>query len=95
MLKRLAGVILVLNLLDAVFTLILVNAGVAVEANPLMESALAVSPVSFMLAKLTLVSLGILFLWRMRTNRFAAFAIIGSVVVYTVVIAYHLTGLTA
>ena len=95
MLERFAVAILVLNLLDAVFTLVLVTAGVAVEANPLMETALARSPLAFMLAKLTLVSLGILFLYRMRHHRFAALALIGSAIVYAGVVAYHVSGLAA
>ena len=94
-LGRFAGAILVLNLLDAIFTLVLVTAGLAVEANPLMETALARSPMAFMLAKLSLVSLGILFLYRMRHHRFAAVALIGSAVVYAAVVAYHLSGLAA
>ena len=71
------------------------STGVAVEANPLMETALSGSPVLFVLAKMALVSLGILLLWRMRTHRFAAAAIVGSVVVYGAVVFYHLTGLAA
>ena len=93
MLLRFAGAILVLNLLDAIFTLILVTAGLAVEANPLMETALSRSPILFMLAKMSLVSLGILFLYRMRHHRFAAMAIIGSAVVYLAVVVYHLSGI--
>ena len=95
MLERFAVAILVLNLLDAVFTLVLVTAGVAVEANPLMETALSRSPLAFMLAKLALVSLGILFLYRMRHHRFAALALIGSAIVYAGVVAYHVSGLAA
>jgi hypothetical protein len=95
MLERCTYAIVVFNLLDAIFTLFLVTAGLAVEANPLMESALSQSPLMFMFAKLSLVSLGILFLWRMRRYRFAAYAILGSAVIYAAVIAYHVTGLAA
>ena len=95
MLERFAGAILILNLLDAIFTLCLVTAGVAAEANPLMETALSRSPLAFMVAKLSLVSLGILFLYRMRHHRFAAVAIIGSLVVYGAVVAYHVGGIAA
>jgi hypothetical protein len=95
MLARLASAILVLNLVDAILTLFLVTAGLAVEANPLMETALSQSPLAFMAAKLSLVSLGILFLYRMRQHRFAAGAIVASVIVYGGVVAYHLSGLAA
>src|SRR5262245_55599109 len=90
-LEQLAAITLVLNLLDAVLTLIVVSAGVAAEANPLMEAALQANPVLFVLAKTALVSLGILLLWRMRAHRFAALAIVASVFVYGAVVAYHLT----
>lgn len=92
MLRRFAMLTVVLNLLDAVFTLSFVQAGLAEEANPLMESALAVSPVLFMLAKLSLVSLGVALLWRMRGHRVAAFGILGAAIVYFLVVAYHLRG---
>src|SRR5262245_8597756 len=93
LLERCAGAILVLNLIDGISTLALVTAGLAVEANPLMESALAQGPLTFMTAKITLVSLGILFLWRMRRHRFAAVSLIGSMVVYSAVVLYHVGGL--
>ena len=83
---------IVLNLLDAVFTLGFVQAGVAEEANPLMDSALAVSPVLFMLAKLSLVSLGIALLWRMRAHRAAAVGILCAALIYGSVVAYHIHG---
>lgn len=95
MLERFAVLILVLNLVDAIFTLCLVGGGLAVEANPLMATALAESPVAFVAAKMALVSLGILFLWRMRQHRFAAMAIVVSMFVYAAVIAYHVGGLAA
>jgi hypothetical protein len=93
MLERCASAVLVLNLLDAILTLFVVTARLAVEANPLMETALSQSPLAFMAVKLSLVSLGILFLYRMRQHRFAAIAILGSLVVYGSVVVYHLTGL--
>ena len=50
--------ILVMNLIDAAFTIGWTSAGLATEANPLLDDVLARSPVLFMLAKLALVSLG-------------------------------------
>ncbi len=86
-----AGAILILNLLDAIFTLAYTGSGLAAEGNPLMDRALAYSPVSFMVVKLSLVSLGVLLLWRLRARRAAGFALIGSAVAYSSLLVYHLS----
>ena len=51
-------VILGLNLLDAIFTLIWVNAGLASEANPLLAEIVRDHPVAFAVVKLGLVAGG-------------------------------------
>ncbi|HEU0036535.1 MAG TPA: DUF5658 family protein [Kofleriaceae bacterium] len=83
--------VIVLNLLDAIFTIIYTRTGVAVEGNPLMNEVLLSSPVLFMIAKLTLVSLGVLVLWRLRHHRAAAFGLVATSTAYFVLIAYHLS----
>jgi hypothetical protein len=85
----LASLVIVLNLLDAIWTLTFVEAGIAEEANPLMASALGHGPLSFMIAKLTLVSLCVLLLWRLRHRAGAAIALWSGVLTYTLVVAYH------
>jgi hypothetical protein len=89
-LEKMAYAILVLNLLDGAFTMIWVLSGQAREANPLMAGVIQESPVVFMVAKLTLVSLGVLILWRHRVRRLAAAAILGVVVCYSVIVLQHL-----
>ena len=86
-----AGVILVLNLFDASFTLLYTTSGLAIEANPLMEQVISRSPLQFMLIKTALVSLGLLLLWRLRWQRMAKLAIVGSALAYSVLIVYHLS----
>lgn len=86
-----AAAVLVLNLADALFTLIYIHAGMAAEANPLMETALGGGAVSFMMVKLTLVSLGVLLLFRLRRRRSASMALVGTAVAYSSVVLYHLT----
>ncbi len=91
-LLRVAGAsVLVLNLLDAIFTIVYTSSGVAVESNPLMSRALVESPVLFMIAKLGLVSLGVLLLWRLRHRRAAAFGLIATGTAYVTLLAYHLS----
>ena len=86
-----AGIILVLNLLDASFTLVWTTSGLATEANPLMDHVISRSPLQFMLVKVTLVSLGVLLLWRLRWQRMAKLAIVGSALAYGVLAVYHLS----
>jgi hypothetical protein len=60
--------IVILNALDAVFTVAWVEAGLAVEANPLMAVVIAISPVLFVVAKVALVNGGTFVLWRLRSH---------------------------
>ena len=87
----LSSAVVILNLLDALFTMVYTHAGYAAEANPLMAVALASTPVVFVAAKLSLVSLGVLLLWRVRDRKLAAVALVASAATYALVVAYHLT----
>ena len=86
------AVIVILNLIDAIFTIIYTRTGLAVESNPLMDKVLVSSPVLFMAAKLTLVSLGVLVLWRLRHHRAARLGLFATSTAYTVLLGYHLSG---
>jgi hypothetical protein len=86
-----AMAILVFNLMDGVLTLGVIYSGVASEANPLMKFSLdSWGAVGFMIVKLTLVSLGVLLLWRLRHRRSAVAAIFGAAGVYALLLVYHL-----
>lgn len=82
--------LLLLNLLDAIFTLWWVGTGMAVEANALLRDLVVHHPVRFVLAKLGLVSLGSLLLWRQRQHPLAVIAIIGAFFIYYLVLLHHL-----
>jgi hypothetical protein len=86
-----AGIVVVFNLIDAMFTIIYIRSGLATEANPLMDGILAASPVLFMAAKLALVSLGVQLLWRLRDHRSARFGLFATSAAYMTLIAYHLS----
>jgi hypothetical protein len=88
---RAAALVIILNLLDAVWTLCFVQAGVAAEGNPLMATALTHGPLGFMIAKLGLVSFSVLLLWRLRHRRSAIVALASGATAYCVVVAYHLS----
>jgi hypothetical protein len=93
-LRLVAGVLIVLNLVDAIFTLVYTEGGVATEANPLMATALGASPIAFMLAKLALVSFGVLVLWRLRYRRSAAVGLVGAATAYAWLVVHHVTAAT-
>ena len=90
---RAAMAIVVLNFLDAAFTLAWTAGGMADEANPLMLEVLGRSPVLFMIAKLTLVSLGVFLLFRLRRRRLALAGMLACGCVYIGVLAYHVSAL--
>lgn len=82
--------LLLLNLLDAIFTLWWVGTGVAVEANALLRDLVVDHPFRFILTKLGLVSLGSILLWRLRQHPLAVIAIFGAFLIYYLVLLHHL-----
>ena len=82
--------VLVMNLLDAIFTLVWVRAGLAREANVLMRDLVNEHAVLFVVAKLGLVSLGSLILWKRRTHAGAVVAIFAAFLAYYLVLLHHL-----
>ena len=82
--------LLVLNLLDGIFTLIWIEHFGAQELNFMMRDLAHGSPVLFMMAKLTLVGLGTLFLWRNRSSPLAVASIVVAFFSYYLVFLFHL-----
>jgi hypothetical protein len=82
--------ILLLNLLDGVFTLIWVQHFGAGELNIMLSDLVHDSALLFMLVKLTLVSLGTLFLWRNRSNSLAVVSLFFAFFSYYLVLLIHL-----
>ena len=86
-----AATVIILNLLDAICTLVWIRAGVASEGNPLMDQAMSHGPVGFMVVKLALVSLSVGLLWRLRHRRAAATALVTSAIAYSAIMLVHLS----
>jgi hypothetical protein len=80
---------LVLNLLDACFTLAWVWAGLAREANPLLDELVHGHPIAFVGAKLGLVGLGSLLLWRLRGRPLAVIAMFVAFLTYYALLLIH------
>lgn len=83
--------LIVFNLLDAVFTLFWVRAGLAQEANEVMRMLVNEHAVLFVVAKLALFSLSSMLLWRLRNHATAVVALFVAFVLYYLVLLHHLT----
>ena len=89
----LIALIFLLSLLDAVFTLVWIEAGLAVEANPLLNKLLEYGKFSFISTKILMTAIGCAFLfWAKSKSRAARFAIWVIFAIYCGVTGYHLLG---
>jgi hypothetical protein len=82
--------VLVLNLIDALLTLFWVRAGLAAEANTLMDELVNENAVLFVLVKVSLVGMGSWLLWRQRQSPIAVVAIFVAFMTYYAILLYHL-----
>src|SRR5687767_8384304 len=85
-----AAVLVLANLFDALFTITLLELGLASEMNPLVASAYGCSPMAFVLLKLCLVRMGVLLVAGERPFSTVAR---GGAALYVAVMAYQV-GLT-
>jgi hypothetical protein len=81
--------VLVLNLIDAVLTLLWVRSGFADEANTLMDELVNENAVLFVLVKLSLVGMGSWLLWSQRQSPVAIVAIFVAFMTYYTILIYH------
>jgi len=81
--------LLVLNLIDAVLTLVWVRAGLAREANALMRELVNHHAVAFVVVKVALVSIGSWFLWSRRHHAIAVVSIFIAFLAYYLILLYH------
>lgn len=86
--------LLVLNLMDGLFTLFFLQLAVAEEINPFMRAAYEHSPMLFMLAKMVVVNAGLLLLCLHRKMRASRLAIRAGAFVYGCINVYHVVLLT-
>lgn len=82
--------VVILNAVDALFTVFWVEVGLAVEANPLMEVVMNQSPVLFALAKITLVNASVFLLWRIDQRRSIRSVAAFCAAVYYCILLFHL-----
>jgi hypothetical protein len=82
--------VIVLNLLDILFTLGWVGFGHVEEANVLLINLVREHPLLFVLTKISLVSLGSFLLWKHRGHPLAVVGIFLVFGLYYYVLLYHL-----
>ena len=81
--------LLVLNLLDALFTLVWVRFGFAREENLMIDRLIDHQPLVFIAVKLGLVAMGSWLLWQRRDRPTAVVAIFVAFLVYYLILLYH------
>ena len=89
-LRNIVFATLVLNVLDAAFTVAWISAGLATEANPVMADVAHNDPTLFVTVKFLLVGLGSLLLWQQRKRPGAVVGIFLVFLAYYFVVLYHL-----
>ncbi len=92
-LNGLIRAILVLNVIDAVMTVLWVADRKATESNPLLFDLPQQQPILFVLVKTSLVSGGTYLLWRHRDRPLAVVSIFVAFLAYYFLLAWHLEAL--
>ena len=82
-------ILVALNLLDAIFTLVWVTAGLADEANPLLATLVRDQPLMFIAVKLSLVGGGSWLLWQHRRSPLAVIGIFVVFLIYYFLLLFH------
>jgi hypothetical protein len=83
-------VVLLCNAVDAAVTLCAIEFGDATEANPLMAVLLGAGTLPFVVVKHTLVSLGLVLLWRLRARPLARGGAVLAMSVYPLLLVYEI-----
>ncbi len=91
--KNLLSGIVLFNVLDIIFTLTMIELGFAVEANPFMIELLEISEILFGVVKISLVSLCVGLLWRLREHKIARTAGFFCFCTYALLMLYHIFGI--
>ena len=88
-LQGIVRTVLVLNLLDAIFTLVWVRFGFAREANLMIDRLVERHALAFIAVKVGLVGMGSWLLWQRRHHATAVVAIFIAFLAYYMVLLYH------
>jgi predicted membrane channel-forming protein YqfA (hemolysin III family) len=89
-LQGIVRAVLVLNVADALFTLLWIRGALATEANPLLRELAHGRPLLFLAVKLALVGLASWLLWRQRERPLAVVFIFVAFGIYYALLLAHL-----
>ena len=82
----------VTNLIDAALTVLWVDMGIAVEANPLMSYVLELGPAWFIGCKIVVILLACVILWNLRRLPLAKSVAFFSCLLYLGIVGIHVIG---
>lgn len=83
------GILLILNLVDAIATSVWVMLGIASETNPLMAAIIDFSPSFFILFKIVFVTICTYFLWTHRQITHSRLLVIPVISLYSYICCIH------
>ncbi len=89
-LRQLIILIILMNVIDGIFTIYWVWMQMAEEANPIMKMFLQYSPIVFMAVKVFLVNIGAWILWKYHHRVLSIICIVIAFLCYLAIILYHL-----
>ena len=84
--------VFITNLIDAALTIIWVDMGIAVEANPIMKFVLDLGPGWFVGCKIIIILLACIILWNLRHLTMAKLVAFLSCLLYLGIVGVHLVG---
>jgi hypothetical protein len=90
--KFLLSSIIVLCLLDAIFTILWLSTGLAIESNPFMGLLIDESHLLFVVVKMALTYMSVFILYKYRYIRKVLITSKILAILYLIIIIYHLSG---
>ena len=80
--------LLLLNIVDATVTIVVIDAGIAEEINPIMDFFLQMGYIHFLLVKFVAVSLASYVFWHFRDRKSATIGMVLSLCLYICLVLY-------
>jgi hypothetical protein len=77
-----------LNIIDAITTIALINLGLAIEINPIMNYFLNLGYIPFLVVKMSAILLSCYIFWKFKGERLTVIGITMSLLVYFSLVTY-------
>lgn len=79
----------ILNLIDAISTMVAIRSGWAAELNPLLELLIVYDPIAFVVIKMLFITTCLFVLWKYKKNRVVEIATPIIAAIYAALIMWH------